>query len=160
MSEKFDKKEYNREYQKKHRKEKLQWKVDLPIKEKEEYDDLLKQHGITKIDFLRNSFKKFREENEIEKGEMKMKKIKFEELGKYFKEEAEKEFGGWYSDDTNDWEEDIRSAQNNANYNENDGIYECHVEVTKNERAPLLIDFYYKEIELEDGNIDCEYYID
>ena len=54
MSAKFNKKEYG--------KTKKQWKVDLPIEEKEEYDSLLDQYEITKIDFLRNSFKKFKEE--------------------------------------------------------------------------------------------------
>lgn len=58
----FNKKEYNKKYRQEHKDEKKQWKVDLPTNEKEEYDILLKQHGIKKADFLRESFAKKKEE--------------------------------------------------------------------------------------------------
>ncbi|MCM1052435.1 MAG: hypothetical protein NC483_00435 [Ruminococcus sp.] len=85
-----------------------------------------------------------------------MKKINYENLGAYFKKKAENEFGEWYSDNTNDWEEDISRAENNAYYDEIENLYNCHLEVTKVAKAPLLIDFYVKYY---DDN-DCEYFID
>lgn len=62
---KFDKKEYDRIYHQEHKGRIKQWKVDLPKAEKEEYDELLKTNNITKVDFLRNSFKKLKEETKM-----------------------------------------------------------------------------------------------
>lgn len=89
-----------------------------------------------------------------------MKKIDYEKLGAFFAGKAIDEFGGWYSSETYDWEEEIRNAESNANYNENEDIYECHLEVSKVGKTPLLIDFYKKDITDENDNyIDSEYYI-
>lgn len=85
-----------------------------------------------------------------------MKKISYENLGKYFAEKASKEFGDWFSDDTNDWLEDIRQAESNSNYNEIEDFYNCNLEVTKTGFQPLLINFYIKYS--TDNN--AEYFID
>ncbi len=50
--EKFDQKKYSMDYRKKH---KSQFNVDLNIEEKEELEILLKKHGLTKVQFLRNA---------------------------------------------------------------------------------------------------------
>ena len=50
--EKFNKVAYDNEYRKKH---KAQFNVDLNIEEKEELELLLKEHGLTKVQFLRNA---------------------------------------------------------------------------------------------------------
>lgn len=57
----FNKKEYDKKYHKEKRNEKKFWLVELPKDEKKEYDNMLKEKNITKIQFLRNSFKKLKE---------------------------------------------------------------------------------------------------
>ena len=88
-----------------------------------------------------------------------MRKIGYEFLGSYFKREAEKEFGGCYSDETSDWLEHMRRAENNGTEDEN-GLIECHLEVTKTGHPPLLIDFTIKHIFDENDNVvRTEYYV-
>lgn len=62
MEKKFNKKEYDKKYHKEHKDEIKQWKVDLPVKVKEEYDQLLEKINKTKKDFLIESFEKLKEE--------------------------------------------------------------------------------------------------
>ena len=65
MKNKFNKKAYDKKYQKEHREEHKgetkQWKVELPTKQKEKYDELLKKVNKTKKEFLIESFKKLEE---------------------------------------------------------------------------------------------------
>lgn len=49
-------KEKAREYRAKYK----AWKVDLPVKEKEEYDAILEKKGMSKADFLRHAFEEFK----------------------------------------------------------------------------------------------------
>lgn len=60
MDHGFNKKEYDKKHHQEHKDEIKQWKVDLPVKEKEEYDRILKNLNITKVDFLRNAFKEIK----------------------------------------------------------------------------------------------------
>ena len=60
----FNKEVYDREFKKKNYK---QFKVDLPIKEKDDLDDMLKMYNISKSEFLKNSIKKFKEEKKMKK---------------------------------------------------------------------------------------------
>lgn len=84
-----------------------------------------------------------------------MKKISYNELGKYIKEKAGKEFGNWYSDNTNDYLEDVKEE-----YSEKEDIYKCHIELTQKGYTPLIIEFYKKYILDDDEKIiDEEYYI-
>lgn len=62
MEKKFNKKEYDMALRKKTKK---QFNVDLNIDEKEEIDKFLSEHEISKVDFVRNSFKKLKEELEM-----------------------------------------------------------------------------------------------
>lgn len=62
MDNKFNKKEYYKKYREEHKNEIKQWKVDLPVKVKEEYDQLLEKINKTKKDFLIESFEKLKEE--------------------------------------------------------------------------------------------------
>lgn len=57
MNKKFDKKKYDIEYKKKN---KRQFKVDLNIDEYEELNTLLKEKGLSKIQFVRDSFTKLK----------------------------------------------------------------------------------------------------
>lgn len=50
---KFDKRKYDIEYIKKHKK---QFKVNLDISFYDELDELLKERKITKVDFIKNAF--------------------------------------------------------------------------------------------------------
>lgn len=55
----FDQKKYIAQYKKDNLK---QFKVDLRKEEYEEIDNFLKQHKLTKVSFVKNSFKKLKEE--------------------------------------------------------------------------------------------------
>lgn len=59
MSEKFDKKAYDMSFRKEKKK---QFNVDLNPDEKKEIDEFLSEHGIKKSTFIRESFKKIKEE--------------------------------------------------------------------------------------------------
>ena len=67
MEKKFNKKEYDKKYHEKHKDEIKQWKVDLPVKLKEEYDQLLEVINKTKKDLLIEAFEKLKEEFKDEK---------------------------------------------------------------------------------------------
>ena len=54
-NEKFNQKEYINDWKKKNR---VQWKVDLPIEEKEKYDKILSEKGLSRRDFLKLAFDK------------------------------------------------------------------------------------------------------
>ncbi len=62
MKKSFDQNEYTKEYNKTHYK---QFKTELPIEEKEIIDKFLKENNITKIEFIRNAFKKEKLKREI-----------------------------------------------------------------------------------------------
>lgn len=67
MKNKFNKKEYDKKYREEHKNEIKQWKVDLPVKVKEEYDQLLEKINKTKKDFLIESFEKLKKKLETKK---------------------------------------------------------------------------------------------
>lgn len=69
-----------------------------------------------------------------------MKKVNFEDLGKIIKEQAEKEFGGWYSDDTKDYMDDI-SEEFIEDLEHNKTRNKQYVELTKVEKTPLIIEW-------------------
>lgn len=52
MNDKFNQKKYIREYNKKHYK---QFKTELKTEEKEELDRILKEKGISKVEFIRKA---------------------------------------------------------------------------------------------------------
>lgn len=88
-----------------------------------------------------------------------MKKISYENLGSYFKKEAEKEFGGCYSNKTSDWLDYMRQAENNGIEDEN-GLIDCHIEVTKTGYPPLLIRLFIENLFDENDNyLDTNYYV-
>ncbi len=60
MNKKFDKKKYDIEYKKKN---KHQFKVDLNIDEYEELNTLLKEKGLSKVQFVRDSFNKLKKDS-------------------------------------------------------------------------------------------------
>lgn len=68
-----------------------------------------------------------------------MKKINYEELGKYLKSECEKEFGIWFSDYWRYYEEELTNA--NVIKEENGLIYE-YIEITQNGKI-LNIELIY-----------------
>ena len=55
---KFDQTKYIMAYRKKH---KAQFNVDLNIEEKEELEALLKEHGLTKAQFLRSAINELKQ---------------------------------------------------------------------------------------------------
>lgn len=57
MSDKFDQKKYIQEYNKQHYKA---FKVDLKVEELESLEELLKQHSLTKAQFLRDAIDKLK----------------------------------------------------------------------------------------------------
>lgn len=57
--EKFNKKEYDINYRKKHKK---QFNVDLNIEEYEELEELLKKKNMAKVDLVRYAIKKLNQE--------------------------------------------------------------------------------------------------
>ena len=63
----FNQKEYLRDYMKERRKNIKQFKVDLKTEEKEELDELLAQHNISKVEFLKNAINNFKEELKMKK---------------------------------------------------------------------------------------------
>ncbi len=63
----FNQKEYLRAYMKERRKNIKPFKVDLTIQEKEELDELLVQHNISKVEFLKNAINNFKEELKMKK---------------------------------------------------------------------------------------------
>ena len=60
----FNKNEYDNNFKKDHYK---QFKVDLPINEKEDLDNLLNFYNMTKSKFLRNAIINFKEEKKMKK---------------------------------------------------------------------------------------------
>ncbi len=50
---KFNQKEYNKEFNKKHYR---QFKTELPIAEKEEIDNFLKEINMSKVEFIRKAY--------------------------------------------------------------------------------------------------------
>ena len=62
MQEKFNKIKYNQQYNKEHYK---QFKTELKAEEKEELDYILKQKGMSKVEFIRKA------KELLEKGKLK-----------------------------------------------------------------------------------------
>lgn len=87
-----------------------------------------------------------------------MKKISYRELGEYFGELAQKEFGVWFSDDIRDYENDFCSEPTCIEETEEYSLYEYHIELTYNLKV-LNIPFYIKTINNENGTYYEEYYI-
>lgn len=77
-----------------------------------------------------------------------MKKLNYEELGKYLKSECEKEFKVWFSDYWRDYEEELL----NANVDDEEGNLQYQsIEIVYGGR-PIIIELIY---DIENG----EYYI-
>lgn len=83
-----------------------------------------------------------------------MKVIEYKDLGKYFKEKAEREFNSFYSGRTDDYLDDIKEE-----YNEKEDIYNCHVELCKAGYPPLVIEFYKRYILDQNDNIIGEEFL-
>ena len=69
-----------------------------------------------------------------------MKKIKIKDLGEIIKEQAEKEFESWYSDDTRDYMDDIRE-EFIENLGANKTRNKQYIELTKTGKKPLIIEW-------------------
>ena len=64
----------------------------------------------------------------------------------------------WYSQDVNDWLDDIREIENNANETADSFyIYDSMIYNKKGESERLTIAFKY--ITFNDGTVDVEYYL-
>lgn len=143
----FNKREYDNNYDKEHY---SQFKAKLNKDEKKEIDDFLEKNNLTKREFIRKSYK-------IMKEELKMKEVKWEDLGLYFKKEAEPYLGCWCSDDTNDYKDDFGSE---PDYDEKENLYTIKVEITKIGKEPLILEFYQRDdLDENDNVIDTHYYL-
>lgn len=69
-----------------------------------------------------------------------MKKVNFEDLGKIIKEQAEREFGGWYSDNIRDYMDDI-NEEFIEDLEDNKTRNKQYVELTKTGKTPLIIEW-------------------
>lgn len=82
---------------------------------------------------------------------------KYDDLGEYLANETEKVFGGFWSSSVWDWEDDINNAIANSYYDENIGFNVCHIRETKGNKK-LDIEFYFKDVEIEDGVFGLDFY--
>lgn len=88
-----------------------------------------------------------------------MKKVKFEELGKIIKKEAEKEFGGWYSDNIRDYMDDM-NEEFIEDLGDNKAKYKQYIEIAKVGKTPLIIEWEVVYTYDNDDMIENEeYYI-
>lgn len=84
-----------------------------------------------------------------------MKQISYEELGKYISDRATLYFEKWYSKELKDYYEDIVEE-----YNEENDVYYCYVELHEFSKPPLIIRFYTRYVYNKKGDIvDTLYYI-
>ena len=88
-----------------------------------------------------------------------MYKIDYEKLGIYIGKKATEYFGRFYSKDIADYENEIVNAS--EIYNEINDYYKCSIELAEVGKAPLIIEYYYRCILDNNGNIiDIIYYIE
>lgn len=86
------------------------------------------------------------------------KKVSINQLAVYLSNVYSKLYNKWYSQDTNDWMDDIREMENNANkMDDNFYIYGNIIYNKKGESERLTIGFKY--ITFDDGTVDVEYYL-
>ena len=86
------------------------------------------------------------------------KEVSANQLAIYLSNVYSKLENKWYSQDVNDWLDDIREIENNAN--EIDGnlyVYDSTIYNKKGESERLTIGFKY--ITFDDGTVDIEYYL-
>ena len=86
------------------------------------------------------------------------KKVSINQLAVYLSNVYSKVENKLYSQDVNDWLDDIREMENNAN--ETDGnfyVYDNLFYNKQGESERLTIGFKY--IKFEDGTVDVEYYL-
>lgn len=69
-----------------------------------------------------------------------MKKVNFEDLGKIIKKQAEKEHGGWYSDNIKDYMDDM-NEEFIEDLGDNKTRNKQYIELTKTEKTPLIIEW-------------------
>lgn len=87
-----------------------------------------------------------------------LKKISINQLAIYLSNVYAKLYNKWYSQDANDWMEEIRIFENNANETDNNFYTYDNIIYNKNgESERLTIAFKY--IYLDDGTVDIEYYL-
>lgn len=87
-----------------------------------------------------------------------MEKISYVDLGKYIGKKANDYFDRWYSSDVYDYENEIANC--NENYNEEENLYYCNIEIAEVGKAPLIINYYCRYVYDNIGNVvDTIYYI-
>ena len=87
-----------------------------------------------------------------------MKKISYEELGKYIGKKASKYFDRYYSDNIYDYSSEISNC--NSEYDGVNDCYNCSIELAEVGKSPLIIEFVCRYIYNKNENIvDTIYYI-
>ena len=86
------------------------------------------------------------------------KKVSANQLTVYLSKVYAKLYNKWYSQDVNDWLDNIRDFENNANEtNDSLYIYDNIIYNKKGESERLTIGVKY--IYFDDGTVDVEYYL-
>lgn len=86
------------------------------------------------------------------------KKVNLTQLAVYLSKVYAKLENKWYSQDVNDWLDNIREFENNANETDNSFyIYDSIIYNKQGESERLTIAFKY--IYFDDGTVDIEYYL-
>lgn len=86
------------------------------------------------------------------------KKVSINQLVVYLSNVYSKLENKWYSQEVNDWLDDMREIENNANEIDNNlCIYDNVIYNKQGESERLTIAFKY--ITFDDGTIDVEYYL-
>lgn len=87
-----------------------------------------------------------------------LKRVSSEELGKYISNLASEYFDKYYSDNFMDYVEDIRT--DTIRFVDDHFWYNCHIELTKVGKEPLIIEFLEEDV--TNGNeeiLEINYYI-
>ena len=86
------------------------------------------------------------------------KKVSITQLAVYLSDVYSKLENKWCSQDVNDWLDDIREFENNANETDNNFyVYDNIIYNKQGESERLTIGFKY--IYFDDGTVDIEYYL-
>lgn len=86
------------------------------------------------------------------------KKVSVNQLAVYLSKVYANLYNEWYSQEVDDWLDDIREIENNANEIDiNFYIYDNIIYNKKGESERLTIGFEY--IYFDDGTVDIEYYL-
>ena len=86
------------------------------------------------------------------------KKVNLTQLAVYLSDVYSKLENKWCSQDVNDWLDDIREFENNANETDNNFyVYDNIIYNKQGESERLTIGFKY--IYFDDGTVDIEYYL-